>query len=441
MANSNDIPEGYKATELGVLPLDWQIKKIGELFNVQQGISMSKARRDGPNKYPFLRTLNVFWRGIDLTTLDYMDFSEKEIEKLNLLPGDLLVCEGGDIGRTAMWRGELESCGYQNHLHRLRVKNDDVDPEFVAFWMQAAMEILGFYQDEGNKTTIPNLSQSRLKNFDIPLPPLPEQRAIAATLRTVQEAKERTDAVIAAIKALKAAMMKHLFTYGPVPPEEAERVALKETEIGSVPEVWDVENLGKELIEKTINGAFIRRDDFGRGFPFLNVADVYPNIHPDFDKVERVEISEKELKRFSLYNDDLIYVRSSLKREGIAQCCIIKNPPKDAIFDCHLMRVRVNKQHIFPEYLTYYSVSSQARTQLISLSKTTTMTTINQQNLSKFKILIPPLKIQQKITSILSSIDQKLAAEQSRKEALDTLFTSLLHDLMTAKIRVKPAEA
>ncbi|ACL16441.1 restriction endonuclease subunit S [Methanosphaerula palustris] len=158
-------------TNLGVFPETWQIKKIGDLFNVQQGISMSPARRNGPNKHPFLRTLNVFWSGIDLKTLDYMDLSEKEIGKLNLLPGDLLVCEGGDIGRSAIWRGELESCGYQNHIHRLRVKNCDVYPEFVVFWMQAAIKILGFYQDEGNKTTIPNLSQSRLKNFDIPHSP------------------------------------------------------------------------------------------------------------------------------------------------------------------------------------------------------------------------------------------------------------------------------
>ena len=78
----------------------------------------------------------------------------------------------------------------------------------------------------------------------ITLPPLPEQHAIATTLRTVQEAKEKNRCGdLAATKALKAAMMKHLFTYGPVPLEDAGKVALKETEIGPVPEVWEIRQL------------------------------------------------------------------------------------------------------------------------------------------------------------------------------------------------------
>lgn len=406
MANSNDIPEGYKATELGVLPLDWQIKKIGELFNVQQGISMSKARRGGPNKHPFLRTLNVFWRGIDLTTLDYMDFSEKEIEKLNLLPGDLLVCEGGDIGRTAMWRGELESCGYQNHLHRLRVKNDDVDPEFVAFWMQAAMEVLGFYQDEGNKTTIPNLSQSRVKNFDIPYPPLPEQHALAATLRTVQEAKEKTDAVIAATKALKVAMMKHLFTYGPVPPEEAERVALKETENGCYPEQWR-------------EGRFDEFVSLQRGF--------------DITKDEQRDgivpvVSSSGIKSF--HNE------SRAKGPGVV---IGRKGTLGKVFyiDCdywpHDTSLWVKDFKGNNPKFVYYLLTTL---NLKKLDTGTSNPTLNRNYVHALKIAMPDMEEQKIIVGILSSIDQKLAAEQSRKEALDTMFTSLLHDLMTAKIRV-----
>ena len=194
-----------------------------------------------------------------------------------------------------------------------------------------------------------------------------------------------------------------------------------------------------KINESIINGAFVKRDNFGEGVPFLNVADIYRNIRPDFNTVDKVKVLKKEIERFKLDQDDLIYVRSSLKREGIAHCCIIKAPPQDSIFDCHLMRVRVNKKIILPEYLAYFSLYDNSRRQLISLSKTTTMTTINQQNLSNFLISIPPLPIQNRIATILTSIDQKLAAEQSRKEALDTLFTSLLHDLMTAKIRVSTA--
>lgn len=207
-----ELPKSFKMTELGPLPEEWEVASLGELFEIQQGKALSPRARTGGRKRPFLRTANVLWGRVDLGVLDEMHFGEEEEARLALVPGDLLVCEGGDIGRTAIWEGQLPLVLYQNHLHRLRPARAGVDPLFYMYWMQAAWLLLGLYGGAGNKTTIPNLSRSRLAAFRVPLPPLPEQRAIAEILRTVDRKIEAEESRKQALEALFKTLLHHLMT-------------------------------------------------------------------------------------------------------------------------------------------------------------------------------------------------------------------------------------
>ncbi|MCX7973184.1 MAG: restriction endonuclease subunit S [Candidatus Aminicenantes bacterium] len=186
--------------------------RLGEVFEIQQGKSLSPKSRAGSRKRPFLRTANVFWGRIDLSSIDEMHFEEPEEKRLALKPGDLLVCEGGDIGRTAIWEGQLPVCLYQNHLHRLRSSREDAFPLFYMYWMQCAWRLLGVYGGAGNKTTIPNLSRSRLSSFFIPLPPLPEQKEIARILRTVDQRISAEEAYARALSDLFKTLLHELMT-------------------------------------------------------------------------------------------------------------------------------------------------------------------------------------------------------------------------------------
>lgn len=207
-------------TEIGPLPAHWRVVRLGEVFDIQQGKALSRKKDKGLRPRPFLRTANVFWGRLDLSNLDQMDFSEEEEKKYALKPGDLLVCEGGDVGRTAIWEGQLKNVYYQNHLHRLRAKSQDVEPRVVMYWMQASMTLLGLYLGTSNKTTIPNLSRSRLASFAIPLPPLPEQREIARMLQAVDARIEAEEKKKAALEALFKTLLHHLMTAKIRLPEE-----------------------------------------------------------------------------------------------------------------------------------------------------------------------------------------------------------------------------
>ena len=139
-----------------------------------------------------------------------MNFTEKEELRLELQPGDLLTCEGGDIGRTALWAGNVERCYYQNHLHRLRSENGRADPQFAVFWFWYSFNIAKLYFGRGNDTTIPNLSRSKLAELPMPLPPIPEQKKIAQILSTVQRSIEAQERIIQATNELKKALMHKL---------------------------------------------------------------------------------------------------------------------------------------------------------------------------------------------------------------------------------------
>ena len=209
---------------------------------------MSAAARNGPDKTPFLRTSNVLWDEIDLSSVDEMAIPERELPAKLLRRGDLLVCEGGEIGRAAIWNGEVETMSFQNHLHRLRPIVEEVEPRFYVYFLQSAFTQLGIFEGAGNKTTIPNLSRSRLAGLEVPQPKIDEQLAIVAALSRIRKAIKTHAQSVELAQDLKRAAMQTLFTRG------LRGEAQRETEIGSVPESWEwlpISELGKIVTGNT----------------------------------------------------------------------------------------------------------------------------------------------------------------------------------------------
>lgn len=202
-----------KETEIGPVPEEWEVVRLGEVFDVQQGKQLSeKESKEGKIRKPFLRTSNLNWGYIDISSIDEMYFTLEEFNKLKLESGDILICEGGDIGRTALYRGELVECAYQNHLHRLRPKKDNVDVKFFVLWMNYAINQRKMYTHSANRTTIPNLSGSRLKEFILPLPPLPVQQKIASILSAIDEKIQAEEAKEKALEDLFRSLLSHLMS-------------------------------------------------------------------------------------------------------------------------------------------------------------------------------------------------------------------------------------
>ena len=148
------------------------------------GKMLDQRFKTGVDSTPYLRNANIQWGSLDLMNVYQMDFTDKERGELMLRAGDILVCEGGDIGKAAIWNDEIPNCCYQKALHRIRC-SEQILPHFMLqhlFW--AANQ--GHWAELKTQTTIPHLTGVKLKSYPVVVPPLPEQRRIVAELDALQ---------------------------------------------------------------------------------------------------------------------------------------------------------------------------------------------------------------------------------------------------------------
>lgn len=157
----------------------WEYKKLGEVAQSELGKTLNSSKDRG-NLYPYLCAVNVLWDKIDTTTLKETRFEETELERYSVKKGDLLICEGGDIGRAAIWNQE-QSIQYQNALHRVRF-NGDVSPRFCLMYLRHLKDSGVLDSRYGKGVTIKHLVKSSLLSIPIPIPPLAEQERIVAEL-------------------------------------------------------------------------------------------------------------------------------------------------------------------------------------------------------------------------------------------------------------------
>jgi restriction endonuclease S subunit len=158
---------------------------IGELAEVRGGIQKQPKRKPKNNPAPFLRVANVGKGRIDLADVHEAELFEGELDRYRLRSGDLLVVEGNgspdQIGRSAVWRGEIEDCVHQNHLIRVR-PGPHLDPEFLGLYWNAPSTRAQLTAVASSSSGLHTLSSAKVKRVEVPKVPLPEQRAIAEQL-------------------------------------------------------------------------------------------------------------------------------------------------------------------------------------------------------------------------------------------------------------------
>lgn len=156
-------------------PKGFPIVKFEDIFDSRLGKMLDAKQQTGKHLRPYLRNANVQWGRFNLSDIHYMDFDENDRNKFRLCKGDVIICEGGEVGRSAIWNKELTECYYQKALHCVRPKPDLATSEFLV-WLMWSLAKLGGLKDFTSQATIAHLTGVKLKSIEFPLPPLPLQK-------------------------------------------------------------------------------------------------------------------------------------------------------------------------------------------------------------------------------------------------------------------------
>ena len=189
----------------------WEQYTFSDIATSRLGKMLDAKQQTGKYAYPYLANFNVQWFRFEIENLNKMDFNEADRQEFELRDGDLLVCEGGEIGRCAVWHNEIQPCYFQKALHRVRCNQHIVLPDYMAWWFKYNCDHKGFAAIEGAKATIAHLPGAKLKVLKVTVPPIELQNQFVAFLKQTDKSKLEVQKSIKKLELLKKALMQKYF--------------------------------------------------------------------------------------------------------------------------------------------------------------------------------------------------------------------------------------
>lgn len=418
--------EGFRETALGTLPESWEVIRLRD--------ATEKTSQRDPRKKP-----TEMFRYIDVSSVSNETHA---VEGWRELAGH----EAPSRARKAVSAGDTLFATVRPYLRNIaqvpdhlddqlcstgfcviRAKKGRADPGYLYFVALSAPLVSAVVAQQRG-SSYPAVSDKALFATVIPLPPLPEQRAIAHVLRAVQQAREASEEVLAAARELKRSFMHRLFTYGP----GREPAATNETDIGKTPQHWTVAaagelfeiQLGKMLSKAARKGISVR--------PYLRNANVQWG-YIDLGDINQMDFSPREMEKFMLERDDILVCEGG----EIGRTAIWEAQRSEMYYQKAIHRLRPLRANILPAYFQYYmEFIFLVRKVPIAEGARSTIAHLPAARLKMIPVALPSKEEQSRVVTYLSSVDRKIAAEQDRRDALEAFFRSLLHQLMTGRLRV-----
>ena len=421
------VKEGYKMSELGEIPIEWQIKSINDICYVNPDTLSNKS--DDSLSLEYIDIESVTTRRInEIKKLEFKD-APSRARRLIKRNDVIMSTVRPYLKAFAKINIEKDNLVCSTGFAVLRAKKN-INHEFLF------QSILSDYyiQQLSNKmvgSNYPAVNSSDVRESNIILPPLEEQEKIASILSTVDEQIDNVDALIEKNKELKKGLMQTLLTKG------IGHTKFKKTEIGEIPEEWSIKTIG-DVINLIKSGLSRSLKDEDIGIPCIRS-----------NNINNYKFDKSDLKYWFLEDNKGANINDYILREGdilvnfinslaqIGKTCLYKDIGRPVIYTTNIFRMNLNEQIILNKYFYYISQTEMYNNEI----KLITKPAVNQASFTvadfkSIKISVPPINEQIRIVSILSEVDEKVEESEEKKQKLEELKKGLMQQLLTGKIRV-----
>lgn len=423
-----------RSGEQGTIPQGWSRVRLGDVAEVAFS-GVDKKSVVGELPVELCNYTDVFYNRRIHQGMEFMAATATPVEcdRWALRQGDVLFTKDSEtadeIGIPSHVAEDMASvlCGY--HLGLARPKTNAVYGAFLAR-MLASRGCAREFARIANGITRFGLTLDTTRSLSILLPPLLEQRAIAAVLDYIDEAIERTEAVNAATEQLRDSLLHQLLTRG-VPGWHTQWKDVPG--LGTIPAAWEVVRLG-EVLESTTYGTNAQLGSDG-DVTVLRMNNLQ-NGEIDLSEVRRANLSDKEVQELALVPGDILFNRTN-SLDLVGKVAVIRELDKPVSFASYLIRLRTMKNRADPFWLNALLWSPQYQSRIHKFATPgVSQANINPTSLKSLTIPLPPLDEQQTISGLLDGID--VALEQARKErdGLKLLKESTADALLTGRVRV-----
>ncbi|TRV41757.1 MAG: restriction endonuclease subunit S [Microcystis panniformis Mp_MB_F_20051200_S9] len=401
MSKPTKLPEGWKLVSLG---------EVGTLINGDRGKNYPSQKDFVDNGVPFINAGHIQNGEIDFESMNFI--SRKRFDLLGsgkVKSGDILYCLRGSLGKTAIIK-DIQEGAIASSLVIIR-PSEQIRTDYFYRYLASPIGQAEIYKYD-NGSSQPNLSAQSLKQYQLPLPPLEEQRRIAAILDKADGVRRKRKEAIRLTEELLKSTFLEMFG-DPV----------------TNPKGWRKISLGELLAEPLQNGAYFPKERYVEapdGVEMVHMSDAFYNF-VERGNLKRVQVTSEEFEKYKLILNDVLIARRSLNYEGSAKPCLISETAQPLIFESSLIRVRLNAEVIDSFFFFSYMLEPRARSAYVFPNVTkSTISGINQAGLKRISVLAPPMSIQKKYRDIYETILGTQSNYQKDYENIDNLFNSLL---------------